>query len=70
MNIPLLDLKSQFKTLKSEIMPVIEEVCDSQMFILGEKVSRFEEVASAYCKTNHALAVSSGSDALLIALMA
>ena len=70
MNIPLLDLKSQFRELKSEIMPVIEEVCDSQMFILGEKVSKFEESAAAYCKAKHALAVSSGSDALLISLMA
>ncbi len=70
MNIPLLDLKSQFRELKSEIMPVIEEICDSQMFILGENVSRFEASAAAYCKTRHALAVSSGSDALLMALMA
>lgn len=70
MNIPLLDLKSQFRELKSEIMPVIEEVCDSQMFILGDKVSHFEEIAAAYCKSSHALAVSSGSDALLISLMA
>ncbi len=70
MNIPLLDLKSQFRELKSEIMPVIEEICDSQMFILGENVSRFEASAAAYCKSKHALAVSSGSDALLIALMA
>ena len=70
MNIPLLDLKSQFRELKSEIMPVMEEICDSQMFILGENVSRFEASAAAYCKTRHALAVSSGSDALLMALMA
>ena len=70
MNIPLLDLKSQFRELKQEIMPVIESVCDSQMFILGEHVTRFEASAAEYCGTRHALAVSSGSDALLMALMA
>lgn len=70
MQIPLLDLKSQFKELKNEIMPAIEAVCDSQMFILGENVAKFETSAANYCHVKHAVAVSSGSDALLMALMA
>lgn len=43
MQVPLLDLKQQYAMLKEEILQEISEVCDSQQFILGEKVSRFEE---------------------------
>ena len=68
--IPLLDLKPQFQQLKGEIMPMLEELCDSQMFILGQKVTDFEEAAAKYSGAVAACAVSSGSDALLIALMA
>lgn len=69
MPVPLLDLKLQFKELKSEIMPVIESICDSQIFILGEHVKEFEASCAAYCGTEYACAVSSGSDALIISLM-
>ena len=68
--IPLLDLKPQFQQLKGEIMPMLEELCASQMFILGQKVTDFEEAAAKYSGAVAACAVSSGSDALLIALMA
>ena len=69
MNVPLLDLKEQYASLRDEIRPVLDAVCDSQMFILGESVSRFEENARAYCRANHAIGVSSGTDAILVGLM-
>ena len=69
MQVPLLDLVPQYKALKSEFMKVMEEVCDSQRFILGDKVVEFEKAAAAYCQTNDSIGVTSGSDALIIALM-
>ncbi len=70
MNVPLLDLKAQYAGLKGEIIPVIEELCDSQMFILGAAVESFEKKCAEYCGTRHAVGISSGTDALLVALMA
>jgi dTDP-4-amino-4,6-dideoxygalactose transaminase len=70
MNVPLLDLKAQYKTIKDEIRVVLDEICESQYFILGPQVERMEEKIAAYCGVPHAVGVSSGSDALIIALMA
>jgi dTDP-4-amino-4,6-dideoxygalactose transaminase len=70
MKVPLLDLKEQFKSMKSEIMSEIEEICNSQYFILGPKVEKFEKELADYCGTKYAIGVSSGSDALIISLMA
>ena len=70
MQVPLLDLRAQFAPLKQEIMAAIEDICDSQHFILGPKVEAFESEMAAYCRTSGAVGVSSGSDALIIALMA
>ena len=70
MKVPLLDLKTQYKAIKDEIKPVLEEVCDSQYFILGPQVQELEKSIADYCGTSHAVGVSSGTDALLIALMA
>ena len=70
MKVPLLDLKEQFKSMKSEIMSEIEAICDSQYFILGPKVEKFEKELAEYSGTKYAVGVSSGSDALIIALMA
>lgn len=70
MQVPLLDLKLQFKELRSEIMPEIEALIDSQNFILGPKVEGFEAAIAAYTGANHAIGVSSGTDALLLILMA
>ena len=48
MQVPLLDLKGQFAAMKPEIMKEMEELCDSQMFILGAKVANFESEVAAY----------------------
>lgn len=69
MQVPLLDLKGQFAAMKPEIMKEMEELCDSQMFILGAKVANFESEVAAYSNAAGACGVSSGSDALLISLM-
>lgn len=68
--VPLLDLKSQYQALKDEIRPVIERVCESQFFILGPCVEEFERAVAAYSGVAHGVGVSSGTDALLLALMA
>jgi dTDP-4-amino-4,6-dideoxygalactose transaminase len=69
MPIPLLDLKLQYATIRDEALRVTEEIYASQMFILGKRVDDFERDFAAYCQTKHAIAVSSGTDALLEALM-
>lgn len=70
MQVPLLDLKTQYAALKHEIMPRIEAVLDSQVLIGGPEVERFEKECAAYCGTRDAIAISSGTDAILCALMA
>lgn len=70
MQVPLLDLKAQYQTIKAEILKVTGEVFESQYFILGPRVERLEKEIAAYCSSKHAVGVSSGTDALLIALMA
>ncbi len=70
MQVPLLDLKAQYQTIRAEILKVTGEVFDSQYFILGPRVEGLEKEIAAYCSSKHAVGVSSGTDALLIALMA
>jgi dTDP-4-amino-4,6-dideoxygalactose transaminase len=69
-NVPLLDLKAQFAQIRAEVMPAIDQVCASQHFILGEHVRGFEEEVARYCAASAGVGVSSGTDALLLALMA
>src|SRR5512142_2812340 len=69
MSVPLLDLKQQYSTIKDEVLRVTGEVYESQAFILGKRVEAFEKDFAAYCGAKHAVGVSSGTDALLIALM-
>jgi dTDP-4-amino-4,6-dideoxygalactose transaminase len=69
-NVPLLDLKAQFAQIRAEVMPLIEQVCASQQFILGEHVRGLEDEISHYCGARFGVGVSSGTDALLLALMA
>jgi dTDP-4-amino-4,6-dideoxygalactose transaminase len=68
--VPLLDLKAQFLQIRDEVMPIIEQVCASQQFILGEHVRGLEEELAHYSGTAFGIGVSSGTDALLLALMA
>ncbi len=70
MHVPLLDLKPQFQALRGDLMAAIEKVCASQMFILGPAVKELEARVAAYCQCRHGIGVSSGTDALLVALMA
>lgn len=70
MEVPLLDLKGQYQALKAEILPVIEKVCASQNFILGAYVKELEQRVAAYSQAAHGIGMSSGTDALLVALMA
>ena len=70
MAVPLLDLKRQFQEIEGEIKETIEEVLESQRFILGPQVKQFEEEIASYCGTRYAVGVASGSDALLLALRA
>jgi dTDP-4-amino-4,6-dideoxygalactose transaminase len=69
-NVPLLDLKAQYAQIRAEVMPAIEQVCASQHFILGAHVHALEEEIARYCGASAGIGVSSGTDALLLALMA
>ena len=68
--VPLLDLKAQFAEIRAEVMPIIEQVCASQQFILGEHVRHLEEEVARYTGSAFGIGVSSGTDALLLAVMA
>jgi len=68
--VPLLDLKIQYKTIKCEIQSAVEDVLESQIFIMGPKVTKLEASIANYSGTKYAVGVSSGTDALLAALMA
>ena len=70
LDVPLLDLKGQYAALKSEIMPVVERVLDSQHMINGPEVGQFEHQSASYCNAKFAVGCSSGTDALILAMMA
>ena len=70
MDVKLLDLQAQYLGIRKDIRKAMDDVCDAQAFILGPAVDRFEQNLAAYCDTKHAIGVSSGTDALLCALMA
>jgi dTDP-4-amino-4,6-dideoxygalactose transaminase len=69
-NVPLLDLQAQYRPLRAEILAAIERVCDSQRFIMGPEITALEDEMARLLGVGHAIAVSSGTDALLLALMA
>jgi dTDP-4-amino-4,6-dideoxygalactose transaminase len=68
--VPLLDLTLQYASIQAEIRAALDRVCDSQQFILGAEVAALEDELAAFCGTQFAVGVSSGTDALLAALMA
>jgi dTDP-4-amino-4,6-dideoxygalactose transaminase len=70
MQVPLLDLKPQYRALKAEIDAAMERICDAQAFILGPAVKQLEAEVAAYSGCTHGIGMSSGTDALLAALMA
>jgi len=70
MKVPLLDLRVQHESLRDELLAAMQRVMDAQQFILGPEVQALEEEIARYTKTKHAVGCASGSDALLLALMA
>jgi len=70
MKVPFFDLAVQFKSIENEIKSALDEVFQNQQFIMGPKVQVLEEAMAQYCRTRYAVGVASGSDALLLSLMA
>lgn len=70
MKVPFLDLQAQYLTIRPEVRGAIDEVCETQRFILGMQVQSLEGEIARYCRTSYAVGLSSGTDALLAALMA
>src|ERR1700680_4618413 len=68
--VPLLDLGAQLGPIRDDVMSAIARVVDSQKFILGDEVRRFEEEIAAYCGVRFGVGCASGSDSLLLALKA
>ncbi len=68
MKVPLLDLKRQYKYIKTEVQAKLNEICEAQTFILGAHVEKLESEISKYCETPYAVGVASGTDALILAL--
>lgn len=70
MQVPLLDLKREYQSLKSEIDKAVLDVMASTQYINGPQVKQFEEAAAKYCGCKHAIGVASGTDALLLSMRA
>jgi len=67
--VPLLDLGAQYEPLRDEILAAVTRVCDSQRYIMGPEITAFEEEIASLIGVRHAVSVSSGTDAVLLALM-
>lgn len=69
-SVPLLDLDAQYRTIQDEVKEAVNEVMESQQFIMGPQVEELEKQVAQYSNTQHAIGCASGSDALLLSLMA
>src|SRR3984893_5807880 len=69
LKVPLVDLQAQYRPLRDEILSAVTRVCDSQRFIMGPEIGALEDELARMLGIEHAVAVSSGTDALLLALM-
>src|SRR5512139_3669629 len=69
MNVPFLDLKAQYQTIKDEVRPAIDEVIEKTAFAGGPFVAKFDQEFAAFCGTRHSVGVSSGTEALWIPLL-
>ena len=69
MKVPLLDLKAQYAAIREEIKIVVDEVLESQLFILGEKVTKLEEAVASYSDTKLMICSSSSLAARLLSLL-
>jgi len=70
LKVPLLDLQLQYASIREEVLAAVTRVCDSQQFIMGPEVEALESELGATLGFPHAIGVSSGTDAILVALMA
>ena len=70
MTVPLLDLKAQHDPIRKDLLAAMERVLERNNFILGDEVRQLEESVATYCQTQYGIGVSSGTDALLVSLMA
>jgi len=70
MEVPLLDLKAQYATIREQVKAAVDEVFSSQLFILGPQVAALEEEVARLCGVPHAVGLASGTDALLLSLRA
>ena len=68
--IPLVDLKAQYATIKDEVLPAIEEVLEGMQLTIGPNVKAFDEEFARFCGTKHAIGVGSGTDALQLVIRA
>ena len=70
LSVPALNLRAQYQSIRDEIEPIVRQVLESQMFVLGPEVSALESEVAAYCGAAHGVGCASGTDALLLPLLA
>src|ERR1700723_2366116 len=70
MKVPLLDLKSEYTELREEVLAALDRVCQTSAFVQGEEVEAFEKEFAEFCGTKHCVALSSGTAALHLGLLA
>src|SRR6185369_5203251 len=70
MKVPLIDLQAQYASVRGEVRHAVDRVFETQQFVMGPEVAALEAEVAAYCQTDEAIGCASGSDALLLALMA